>query len=86
MSVIASELNALNATYRDLDKKTQVYAYFKDTKISTTNANHNAMQSLWTFQDKLMELKHFHSEYHEIEHLKRQFNDELQMLLNAGLI
>ena len=37
--------------------------------------------SLWAFKDKLSGLGHFYTSYDNIEHLKRQFRDQLNKLL-----
>ncbi len=66
--------------------KPLIYTYFKETSISPVGANRNALQSLWKFQDKLKEMEHFQTEYKNIEHLKQQFRDQLDKLLDEGLI
>jgi hypothetical protein len=35
------------------------------------------------FKEKLSTLGHFHTVYDNIEHLKRQFSDQLEMLFEA---
>jgi hypothetical protein len=64
----------------------QIYTFFKDASISTANAPRKELQSLWAFQDKLKELGHFYTKYNGIEHLKRQFRDQLDKLLDQGKI
>ena len=39
------------------------------------------LKSLWAFQEKLSQLEHFHTGYDNIEHLKRQFRDQLDKML-----
>ena len=38
-------------------------------------------ESLWAFQEKLDKLGHFYTGYDNIEHLKRQFRDQLDKVL-----
>ena len=61
--------------------KPLVYTFFKNADIKTGNARKEDLNSLWAFQDKLKELGHFHTVYDNIEHLKRQFGDQLDKLL-----
>ncbi|CAI8810618.1 hypothetical protein [Methylocaldum szegediense] len=42
--------------------------------------------SLLQFKDKLKELGHFYTGYDNIEHLKRQFKDQLEKLIDKKLI
>jgi len=64
--------------------KPQIYTYFKDAPISTSEINRDDLQSLWAFQDKLKAKGHFGTKYNSIEHLQRQFRDQLDKLLDAG--
>lgn len=57
-----------------------IYTYFKDAPTSIGNIDKAAMQSLWKFQEKLSELGHYWTSYKDIEHLKRQFRDQLDEL------
>ena len=66
--------------------KPLIYTYFKDAAISTTEANRNDLQSLWTFQDKLKAKGHFWTEYKNIEHLRQHFRDQIDKLLDDGRI
>jgi len=66
----------------------RIWAYFKNAEIKTGAARKADLLSLWAFQEKLSRLGHFHSQYDNIEHLKRQFRDQLDKLLpwRSGLI
>ena len=64
-------------------RKPLVYTYFKDTSVSASRADQEALKSLWAFQEKLEALGHFWTAYKDIEHLKRQFSDQLQKLKEA---
>jgi hypothetical protein len=59
----------------------RIYTFFKNAEIKTGDARKEALKSLWAFQDKLSKLGHFHTNYDNIEHLKRQFRDQLDQLL-----
>jgi internalin A len=61
-----------------------VYTYFKATGVNAANAPREDLQSLWAFQDKLKAHGHFPTNYDGIEHLKRQFRDQLDKLLAMG--
>jgi hypothetical protein len=61
--------------------KPLIYTFFKNADIKTGSAPKEDLKSLWAFQDKLKELGHFHTVYDGIEHLKRQFRDQLDKLL-----
>lgn len=61
-----------------------VYTYFKATDVNAASAVREDLQSLWAFQDKLKALGHYPTNYDGIEHLKRQFRDQLDKLLAMG--
>jgi internalin A len=60
--------------------KPRIYTYFKNAEIKLGSAREEDLVSLWAFQKKLSELGHFHSVYDNIEHLKRQFRDQIDKL------
>ena len=64
--------------------KPLIYTFFKNADIKTGSANKQDLKSLWAFQEALSELGHFHTGYDDIEHLKRQFRDQLDKLLEKG--
>jgi internalin A len=61
--------------------KPRIYTFFKNADIKTGDARQEDLKSLWAFQDKLSELGHFYTRYDNIEHLKRQFRDQLDKML-----
>jgi len=61
--------------------KPRIYTFFKNADIKTGNAKKQDLNSLWSFQEKLSELGHFHTVYDNIEGLKLQFKDQLEKLL-----
>jgi internalin A len=61
--------------------KPRIYTFFKNAEIKTGCAREEDLTSLWKFQKKLASLGHFHTTYDNIEHLKRQFRDQLKKLL-----
>ncbi len=65
--------------------KPLIYTFFKDTTgTKPSRKNRQDFNTLWDFQDKLTDLGHFHTDYNDIEHLKRQFNDQLEKLFDKG--
>ena len=62
--------------------KPRVYTFFKNADIKTGSARKEDLTSLWTFQETLKSLGHFYTSYDDIEHLKRQFRDQLDKLLD----
>lgn len=61
-------------------KKPIIYTFFKNADIKSGDVS-DEFFTLISFKKKLSKLKHFHTQYNEIEHLKRQFKDQLEMLL-----
>ena len=57
-----------------------IYTFFKDADIKTGSARKEDLNSLWAFQEKAGSLGHFYTTYDNIEHLKRQFRDQLDKL------
>ncbi len=61
--------------------KPLIYTFFKGAEINTKNIT-DEINSLLKFKDKLKELGHFYTEYDNVEHLKRQFKDQLEKLFD----
>lgn len=57
-----------------------IYTYFKNADIKTGNAREEDLMSMWAFKKKLGTLGHFCTSYDDIEHLKRQFRDQLDKM------
>jgi hypothetical protein len=66
--------------------KPLIYTFFKNVEISIADVRREDIESLLNFKDKLSALKHFYTQYDNIEHLKRQFSDQLEKLLDQGKI
>ncbi|WNM61475.1 leucine-rich repeat domain-containing protein [Candidatus Nitrospira neomarina] len=64
----------------------RIYAFFQDAQVSTVSGNRNDLLSLWKFQDKLSELGHFWTKYKSTEDLHLRFRDQLDKLLDQGLV
>ncbi|WNM59311.1 leucine-rich repeat domain-containing protein [Candidatus Nitrospira allomarina] len=64
----------------------RIYTFFQDAQVSTVSGNRNDLQSLWKFQDKLSELGHFWTRYKNTADLHLQFRDQLDKLLDQGLV
>ena len=62
-------------------KKPLIYTYFKNSDIKTGSAREEDLTTLWAFKKKLKKLGHYHTEYDNIEHLKRQFRDQIDKIL-----
>lgn len=58
-----------------------IYTFFKNADIKTGSARKEDLNSLWAFQEKLGNLGHFYTGYDNIEHLKRQFRDQIEKIL-----
>jgi internalin A len=61
--------------------KPRIYTFFKNADIKTGDAQEEDFASLFAFKKKLKELGHFYTSYDNIEHLKRQFHDQLDKML-----
>ncbi|MGB3496100.1 MAG: hypothetical protein WBA57_25445 [Elainellaceae cyanobacterium] len=64
-------------------QKPFIFTYFKTPHTTT---NRNDLQSLWAFEDKLNELKHYKTEYRNIEGLREHFSNQLEKLAANGFI
>ncbi|MEO0988510.1 MAG: hypothetical protein AAFY20_23670 [Cyanobacteria bacterium J06639_14] len=62
-------------------QKPFIFTYFK-TPPSTTQRED--LQSLWAFEDTLKELKHYKTEYRNIEGLREHFGNQLEKLAATG--
>jgi hypothetical protein len=58
-----------------------IYTYFKNADIKTGSAREEDLISLWAFQKKLKNLGHYQTNYDNTEHLKRQFRDQIDRIL-----
>ena len=77
------EFNTAQQQFKNSGKPL-IYTFFKDAHIKTGSADKQGLKSLWAFQKKLSDLGHFHTTYNDIEHLKRQFKDQLENLFDKG--
>ena len=64
-------------------QKPFIFTYFKTPHTTT---NREDLQSLWAFEDKLSELKHYKTEYCSIEGLREHFGNQLDKLAANGFI
>lgn len=67
----------------DSARAPKIFTYFKTTPA---RASREDTQSLWAFQDRLAELKHFQAEYDTADKLNLEFGRELDRLVSAGTI
>ncbi|MFG6103083.1 hypothetical protein U2F10_12570 [Leptothoe sp. EHU-05/26/07-4] len=63
-------------------KKPFIFTYFKPSET----IDRDELQSLWAFEDKLKELKHYKTEYKTIEGLREHFNNQLDKLAASGFL
>ncbi len=64
------------------NRKPLIYTFFKNAEIKTGSARRDELNSLWDFQEKLKELGHYHTIYENLEDLKLQFRDQLDIILD----
>ena len=64
--------------------KPLIYTFFKTPDVKASRDRKDDLNSLWAFQEELEKLGHFYTGYDNIEHLKRQFRDQLDKLLEQG--
>jgi hypothetical protein len=67
-------------------KKPLIYTYFMQTEVSNHKSMREALNSLWSFQEKLKALGHYPTQFTSIEDLKLQFRDQLDLLIAEGKI
>ena len=65
-----------------VSSKPLIYTFFKNAEIKTDTMREEDLTSLWAFKKKLKELGHYHTSYDNIEHLKRQFRDQIDKMLD----
>jgi Leucine-rich repeat (LRR) protein len=73
------EFDAAYCQFKETGKPL-IYTFFKNANVKTGSllkAKADLM-SMLTFQEKLEKLGHFYTDYDDIEHLKRQFRDQLE--------
>jgi internalin A len=58
-----------------------IYTFFKTPDVKASRDRKDDLNSLWAFQEELEKLGHFYTGYDNIEHLKRQFRDQLDKML-----
>lgn len=75
-----------NVAYGQFKSKARprVYTYFKDAQISMSSLRPEDFNSLCVFKEKLRDLGHYPTNYNDIEHLNRQFSDQIHKLLELG--
>jgi internalin A len=66
--------------------KPLIYTFFRKAVVDLDTLPLEDYMSLRTFKTKLKELGHHAPSYNDIEHLKRQFGDQLDMLLDQGAL
>jgi hypothetical protein len=74
------EFDTAHRQFRETGKPL-IYTFFKNAPINTGSARADDLRALWAFQNKLKALGHFYTGYDSVEHLKRQFRDQLDKML-----
>ena len=74
------EFEVAHRQFKDSGKP-RIYTFIKNAEIKTGDAREEDLTSLWAFKKKLSNLEHFYTGYDHIEHLKRQFRDQLDKML-----
>ena len=64
------------------NQKPLIYTFFKNADVKTGDISDEVL-SLLNFRKKLKSLGHYQTNYNDIEHLKRQFRDQLDKLLET---
>jgi internalin A len=62
----------------------QIFTFFRDTPTSTASLVRKDAESLWKMQDKLKELGHFYTHYHDENDLNLQFSTQLTKMRQAN--
>jgi internalin A len=67
-----------------LTGKPRIFTFFKNGTMRMGDIAEEDITSLLRFKKKLSSLGHFFTAYNDVEHLKRQFRDQLDLLFAAG--
>jgi hypothetical protein len=76
------EFDVAHRQFKDSGRP-RIYTFFKRANVNIDSMQLEDLRSLRAFQEKLKTLGHFHTNYDNIDHLKRQFRDQLDKLLEA---
>ena len=66
-------------------KKPLIYTYFKEALIGTSSIG-DEITTLLNFKKKLKRLRHYHTEYENIQDLQLKFREQLTLLLQSNRI
>jgi hypothetical protein len=78
----AEEFEKAFGTFKE-NHKPFIFTYFK---TPFTTQKKEDLLSLWAFEEKLQELKHYKTEYHHIEGLREHFGNQLEKLAGSGFV
>lgn len=76
----SEEFEKAFGTFKE-NHKPFIFTYFK---TPFTTQKKEDLLSLWAFEEKLQELKHYKTEYHQIEGLREHFGNQLDKLDGSG--
>jgi internalin A len=77
------EFNVAHAAFTERGKP-RIYTFFKNANVRMGEIGDEVL-TLLGFKKKLADHGHFHTTYNDIEHLKRQFRDQIDELLESGV-
>lgn len=72
------EFDSAHQQFKEAGKPT-IYTFFNNAQVNMNDINDEVL-TLLAFKKKLADLGHFYTGYDNIEHLKRQFKDQLEKL------
>ncbi len=81
----AEEFTAAFGAYED-GGRPFIYTFFKNAPVNMGDIDEADFASLYNFQKKLKALKHYQKVYHSPEDLLFQFDNQLDKLLDSGLL
>ena len=62
----------------------RIYTFFENALVTTDITNRDSLLSLWKFQDKLRELKHYQTNYDNLADLKLRLSEQIERLTDSG--
>ncbi|MEB3324027.1 MAG: COR domain-containing protein [Cyanobacteriota bacterium] len=79
------EFDVAHAAFKN-KKRPLIYTYFKKAQIEISSIAEQEISTLFAFKKKLSNLGHYYALYTSIEDLKLQFREQLEILLEEGLV
>jgi hypothetical protein len=76
------EFDVAHETFKT-KQKPLIYTYFNDAQINIASITEE-INTILAFKKKLANLGHYHTDYKSIDHLKLQFQQQLDKLIEEG--